>query len=260
MEIRWRRLSSQVSRSTMSPLLMLLPNMNALILIAEDEPEIAEILDAYLQREGYRTYKVGNGQSALDVQPLLKPDLVLLDIKMPGKDGWEVLAELRRRGDTPVVIVTALDQDIDRLQGLRIGADDYIVKPFNPVEVVARIGAVLRRSASSRTEPVLRVGRLEIDTESYVASVRDVSSGRQSGQSVQLALTLTEFRVLTHMSKSPQRVFTRSELIDACLPGGGALERTVDSHVSNLRKKLEQAGAADMITVVRGVGYKLTGL
>jgi two-component system response regulator AdeR len=115
--------------------------MNALILIAEDEPEIAEILDAYLSREGYRTYQVNNGQAALDVQPLLKPDLVLLDIKMPGKDGWEVLAELRRRGDTPVVIVTALDQDIDRLQGLRIGADDYVVKPFNPVEVVARSGA-----------------------------------------------------------------------------------------------------------------------
>lgn len=120
--------------------------MNALILIAEDEPEIAEILDAYLTREGYRTYQVANGQSALDVQPVLKPDLVLLDIKMPGKDGWEVLSELRRRGDTPVVIVTALDQDIDRLQGLRIGADDYVAKPFNPVEVVARVGAVLRRT------------------------------------------------------------------------------------------------------------------
>ncbi|WP_414440893.1 response regulator [Burkholderia sp. 22PA0106] len=233
--------------------------MNALILIAEDEPEIAEILDAYLRREGYRTYQVNNGQTALDVQPLLKPDLVLLDIKMPGKDGWEVLAELRRRGDTPIVVVTALDQDIDRLQGLRIGADDYIVKPFNPVEIVARIGAVLRRTTSCRNEPVLRVGRLEIDTASYVASVRTLAAEQQSGQSVQLSLTLTEFRVLTHMSRSPQRVFTRSELLDACLPGGVALERTVDSHVSNLRKKLEKAGASDMITVVRGVGYKLTG-
>ncbi|WP_322069802.1 response regulator [Paraburkholderia bannensis] len=228
--------------------------MNALILIAEDEPEIAEILDAYLSREGYRTYQVNNGQAALDVQPLLKPDLVLLDIKMPGKDGWEVLAELRRRGDTPVVIVTALDQDIDRLQGLRIGADDYVVKPFNPVEVVARIGAVLRRTGVARAESVLRVGRLEIDTESYVASVRGATDA--SG-STQLALTLTEFRVLTHMAKWPNRVFSRSELIDACLPGGDALERTVDSHVSNLRKKLDKAGAAEMITVVRGVGYRL---
>ncbi|WP_322048058.1 response regulator [Paraburkholderia sp. J67] len=240
--------------------------MNALILIAEDEPEIAEILDAYLTREGYRTYQVGNGQSALDVQPLLKPDLVLLDIKMPGKDGWEVLAELRRRGDTPVVVVTALDQDIDRLQGLRIGADDYIVKPFNPVEVVARVGAVLRRTGTSRTEPVLRVGRLEVDTQSYIASVRVAAKAADAADAadaegrsnVQLALTLTEFRVLAHMAKSPNRVFTRSELIDACLPGGDALERTVDSHVSNLRKKLDKVGAADMITVVRGVGYRLT--
>ncbi|MBN3723696.1 response regulator [Burkholderia sp. Ac-20379] len=234
--------------------------MTALILIAEDEPEIADILDAYLTREGYRTYKVANGQSALDVQLLLKPDLVLLDIKLPGKDGWEVLAELRRRGDTPVVVLTALNQDIDRLQGLRIGADDYIVKPFNPVEVVARVGAVLRRTLTSRSEPVIRVGRLEIDTESYVASVRGAHSTRESGPGVQLSLTLTEFRVLTHMAKNPHRVFTRSELIDACLPGSGALERTVDSHVSNLRKKLEKAGAADMLAVVRGVGYKLTGL
>lgn len=234
--------------------------MNALILIAEDEPEIAEILDAYLSREGYRTYQVNNGQAALDVQPLLKPDLVLLDIKMPGKDGWEVLAELRRRGDTPVVIVTALDQDIDRLQGLRIGADDYVVKPFNPVEVVARIGAVLRRTGVSRAESVLRAGRLEIDTESYVASVRgatDATDAANKASKTQLALTLTEFRVLTHMAKWPNRVFTRAELIDACLPGGDALERTVDSHVSNLRKKLDKAGAADIITVVRGVGYRL---
>jgi two-component system, OmpR family, response regulator AdeR len=230
--------------------------MNALILIAEDEPEIAEILDAYLSREGYRTYQVNNGQAALDVQPLLKPDLVLLDIKMPGKDGWEVLAELRRRGDTPVVIVTALDQDIDRLQGLRIGADDYVVKPFNPVEVVARIGAVLRRTGVARAESVLRVGRLEIDTESYVASVRSATDAGGAAN-VQLSLTLTEFRVLTHMAKWPNRVFTRAELIDACLPGGDALERTVDSHVSNLRKKLDKAGAADIITVVRGVGYRL---
>jgi two-component system, OmpR family, response regulator AdeR len=232
--------------------------MSALILIAEDEPEIAEILDAYLTREGYRTYRVGNGQAALDVQPLLKPDLVLLDIKMPGKDGWEVLAELRRRGDTPVVVVTALDQDIDRLQGLRIGADDYVVKPFNPIEVVARVGAVLRRTSASRAEMMLRVGRLVVDMQSYVACVH-IAADLQDDTKVQLALTLTEFRLIAHMAKFPNRVFTRSELIDACLPGGDALERTVDSHVSNLRKKLDNVGAADLITVVRGVGYRLTG-
>jgi len=223
---------------------------NALILIVEDEPEIAEILDAYLVREGFRTYRAADGQVAIDVQPSIKPDLVLLDVKMPRRDGWAVLAELSRRGGTPVIMLTALDEDIDRLQGLRLGADDYIVKPFNPVEVVARVHAVLRRTSGLRAQRVLRAGALEIDTESYQASVHT------SGGSTPLALTLTEFRILAHMMKSPNRVFSRSELVDACLPGSDALERTVDSHMSNLRKKLEQAGKSDAITVVRGVGYR----
>ncbi|AOK18539.1 two-component system response regulator [Burkholderia cepacia] len=225
--------------------------MNALILIAEDEPEIAEILDAYLTREGFRTYRVGNGQAALDVQPVLKPDLILLDVRMPNKDGWEVLIELRRRGDTPIVIITALDREIDRLQGLRFGADDYITKPFNPAEVVARIRAVLRRSGTSLQGGVMRVGNLEIDTESYLARVRS-----DSGET-QVSLTLTEFRLLAHLAGSPNRVFTRSELIDACLADVDALERTVDSHISRLRKKLECAGASGMPEVMRGVGYRL---
>src|SRR6516225_10456279 len=125
---------------------------NALILIVEDEPEIAEILDAYLVREGFRTYRAADGQVAIDVQPSIKPDLVLLDVKIPRRDGWAVLAELSRRGGTPVIMLTALDEDIDRLQGLRLGADDYIVKPFNPVEVVARVHAVLRRTSGLRAQ------------------------------------------------------------------------------------------------------------
>ena len=223
---------------------------NALILIVEDEPEIAEILDAYLAREGFRTYRAADGQVAIDVQPSIKPDLVLLDVKMPRCDGSAVLAELRRRGDTPVIMLTALDEDIDRLQGLRFGADDYIVKPFNPVEVVARVHAVLRRTSGLRAQRVLRAGAIEIDTESYQASVQS------SGGSTPLTLTLTEFRILAHMIKSPNRVFSRSELVDACMPGSDALERTVDSHMSNLRRKLEQAGKSGAITVVRGVGYR----
>lgn len=225
--------------------------MNELILIAEDEPEIAKILDAYLVREGFRTVGAADGKTALDHHAALKPDLVLLDIKMPKLDGWEVLAELRRRGDTPVIMITALDQDIDRLQGLRLGADDYVVKPFNPVEVVARARAVLRRTGSSRPPAVQRIGQLEIDLESYIAKVL------KDGAQIPLNLTLTEFRLLTHMAKSPTRAFSRSELVDACLPGGDALERTVDSHISNLRRKLDDAGASGMMSVVRGVGYRL---
>jgi two-component system, OmpR family, response regulator AdeR len=224
---------------------------NALILIAEDEAEIAEILDAYLMRGGFRTYRVTDGETALGVEPTLKPDLILLDVKMPKKDGWDVLTELRRRGNTPVIMLTALDQDIDRLQGLRFGADDYIVKPFNPSEVVARVHAVLRRAATANDQRIVRLGKLTVDLETYSAKV-------QSNECVVvLRLTLTEFRILAHVSRAPHRVFTRSELVDACLRAGDALERTVDSHVSNLRRKLEDAGVSGMMSVVRGVGYRL---
>lgn len=228
--------------------------MNALILIAEDELEIVQILDAYLTREGMRTVRAADGRTVLDLHASLKPDLVLLDVKMPRLDGWEVLSELRRRGETPVVMVTALDQDIDRLQGLRLGADDYVVKPFNPVEVVARVKAVLRRTERSASNGVLRIDRLELDLDAYLARVLigDVP--------VPLHLTLTEFRLLAHMAKSPTRAFSRSELVDACLPGGDALERTVDSHISNLRRKLAEAGLSGMMSVVRGIGYRLAAL
>lgn len=228
--------------------------MNELILIAEDELEIAKILDAYLVREGFRTVGAADGQTALDQHSILKPDLVLLDIKMPKVDGWEVLSELRRRGETPIIMITALDQDIDRLQGLRLGADDYVIKPFNPAEVVARAKAVLRRSSSVGNKSILRIGKLEVDLESHLAKMC-----KEDG-SVPLQLTLTEFRLLAHMAKAPMRAFGRSELIDACLPGGDALERTVDSHVSNLRRKLEEAGATDMMSVVRGIGYRLAAV
>lgn len=226
--------------------------MNELILIAEDEPDIAGILDAYLVREGCRTVTAGDGQTALDQHAILKPDLVLLDVKMPKLDGWEVLAELRRRGETPVIMITALDQDLDRLQGLRLGADDYVVKPFNPAEVVARAKAVLRRSGQIVNRAILRIGKLEIDLESHLAKVHG------DGKPALLQLTLTEFRLLAHMAKAPIRAFSRGELIDACLPAGDALERTVDSHVSNLRRKLDEAGAPGMMTMVRGIGYRLT--
>lgn len=226
--------------------------MTALVLIAEDDEEISAILDAYLVREGFRTVQARDGRTALDLHLALKPDLVLLDVTMPRLDGWEVLAELRRRGNTPAIMITALDKDIDRLQGLRIGADDYVVKPFNPIEVVARAKAVLRRSGVASAAGVLRAGNLAIDLDAYEASFDDGAGP------VRLSLTLTEFRILAHMARSPARVFTRSELVDACLPGSDALDRTVDSHLSKLRKKLEQAGATGLLPGVRGIGYRLS--
>jgi two-component system response regulator AdeR len=149
-------------------------------------------------------------------------------------------------------MITALDKDMDRLQGLRIGADDYVVKPFNPIEVVARAKAVLRRSGLATAGGTLRVGDLSIDLDGYQASF-----GTGSGTKP-LALTLTEFRILAHMARNPGKVFTRSELVDACLPGSDALDRTVDSHLSKLRKKLEQAGAHGLLPGVRGIGYRLS--
>ncbi|AXS42592.1 response regulator [Breoghania sp. L-A4] len=225
--------------------------MAALVLIAEDDEEIASILDAYLQRKGFRTVMARDGRTALDLHLALKPDLVLLDVTMPRLDGWEVLAELRRRGSTPAIMITALDKDMDRLQGLRIGADDYVVKPFNPIEVVARAKAVLRRSGLATVGGVLRASDLSIDLDGYQASFGIGSDAKP------LALTLTEFRILAHMARNPGKVFTRSELVDACLPGSDALDRTVDSHLSKLRKKLEQAGAHGLLPGVRGIGYRL---
>lgn len=225
---------------------------NALVLIAEDEAEIAAVISAYLEREGMRTVRAADGRTALDLHLALKPDLVMLDVQMPKLDGWEVLTEIRRRGTTPVIMLTALDQDIDKLQALRIGADDYVVKPFNAVEVAARARAVLRRSGGSSAS-VLRSGPVTIDLESHTVAV-------EGGTSVTYpVLTLTEFRLLAHLARSPMRVFGRGDLVDACMPGSDALDRTVDSHLSKLRRKLEDAGASGMVVNVRGVGYRLSG-
>jgi len=222
--------------------------MSPLALIAEDDKDIADILRAYLEREGFRTVQAADGRTALDVHRALRPDIMLLDITMPLVDGWEVLSEVRRRGGTPVIVITALDQDLDKLQALRIGADDYVIKPFNPVEVVARVKTVLRRTDGMGASGVLRIRTVEIDTISHIVRVDDK----------EVALTLTEFRLLAHMARSPTRVFTRGDLVDACMPGSDALDRTVDSHVSKLRRMLDQAGAPNMPEGVRGVGYRLT--
>lgn len=224
---------------------------DALILIVEDEPEIAEILESYFAREGFRVICARDGTTGLAHHQRLRPDLVVLDIKLPGQDGYEVLAAIRRRGETPVIMVTALAEDLDKLQALRIGADDYVVKPFNPLEVVARARAVLRRTRGHGPDHLLRVGPLTVDPEAY----RAVLDGEEGP--VALDLTPTEYRILAHMARFPGRAFSRGDLVDACLPEGSALDRTVDSHVSNLRRKLAAAGADDMLEGVRGIGYRL---
>jgi two-component system, OmpR family, response regulator AdeR len=226
---------------------------NALILIAEDESEIAAILTSYLERDGFRTIVAGDGETTLMHHQMLKPDLILLDVQMPRRDGFAVLAEVRRRGNTPVIMATARAEDLDKLSALHVGADDYVVKPFNPMEVVARVKAVLRRTSGQMgDQAILRVGAIEVDTVCYMVDVNQLE-GR-----ARLDLTLTEYRLLEHMARSPRRVFSRAELVDACMPESDALERTVDSHISNLRRKLDCAGASGLCAVVRGVGYRLT--
>lgn len=229
----------------------------ALVLVAEDDPDIADILTAYLERAGTRVVRAEDGRRALDLHLSLNPDLLLLDVQMPRLDGWQVLAEVRHRGDTPVIMLTALDQDIDKLMGLRIGADDYVVKPFNPAEVVARVKAVLRRTSGegwAASRRVLRFGALTVDLEGHQALVEGGDKREKA-----LDLTLTEFRLLAHLARTPKRVFSRGELLEACLPEGEALERTVDSHLSKLRKKLEAQGVMGVPANVRGVGYRLGG-
>lgn len=220
---------------------------NQLILIIEDDIEIVRILQAYFERDGFRTIAATDPLTGLAHHQRLKPDLVVLDVKMPKMDGYETLAALRRTDDTPVIMVTALAEDIDKLQALRLGADDYVVKPFNPLEVVARARAILRRAGGGRQSSVLRIGPLSVDTEAYSVMVH----------AEPMALTRTEFRLLAHMVRTPNRVFERGELIDACLPEGEAMNRTVDSHMSNLRRKLSAAGVPELLVGVRGIGYRL---
>lgn len=225
---------------------------NALVLIVEDEPEISEILERYFERDGFRVLTASDGEIGLAHHQRIRPDIVVLDVKLPKLDGHSVLATIRQRGDTPVIMVTALADDLDKLHGLRSGADDYVVKPFNPAEVVARARAILRRMAGGgQTKKVLRVGRLTVDPVAYVASVED------EGRRQTLPLTRTEFRILEYMAGYPNRAFERGEIVDACLPEGDALDRTVDSHMSKLRKKLDAAGVGDLLNGIRGVGYRL---
>jgi len=220
----------------------------ALVLVVEDEPEIAEILEGYLRREGFRTERASDGPQALNLVWAAQPDLVLLDIMLPEMDGLEVLRRIRNHGNTPVILVTARTEDLDKLLGLELGADDYITKPFSPREVVARVKAVLRRAVLAEApKGILRVGPLEIDSEKVVARL----------EGLRLELTLSEFRLLETLARTPGKAFSRAELLEAALPDSDALERVVDVHLKNLRKKLEAAGGAGLLETVRGVGYRL---
>jgi two-component system, OmpR family, response regulator AdeR len=222
--------------------------MNPLVLVVEDEPHIAQVLESYLRRDGFRTERAADGEVALHLFRTAKPDLVLLDVMLPKLDGFEVLKCLRTTSDTPVIMVTARVEDIDKMVGFRMGADDYVVKPFSPPEVVERVKAVLRRvTLTGVVKKSFRVGKLEVDPIGMTAKVEEK----------RLELTLSEYRLLEHLARHPGRVFSRTELLEACLPESDALERIVDAHLNNVRHKLEKVGAKDLLETVRGVGYRL---
>ena len=219
------------------------------VLVVEDELEIARVVRDYLQHAGFEVIVVGDGGSAVASVRSAKPDLLVLDLGLPGTDGLDVAREVRRWSETPIVMLTARGDESDRIVGLELGADDYVVKPFSPKELVARVRAVLRRTrASQRGDEVIRVADVEIDTAKMRVTV--------AGEAVEL--TPTEFQLLAALAREPGRVFTRAQLLDAV--HGVAIEsyeRAIDAHVKNLRRKIEPTpGSPRYVLTVHGVGYR----
>ena len=224
--------------------------MSRTILVVDDEPRIVELARDYLEHAGFRVVTANDGRAALDVARHDRPDLIVLDLGLPGIDGLDVTRELRRDGSIPIVMVTARDDELDKLLGLELGADDYLTKPFSPRELVARVKAVLRRT-DRPTDPsdVIRVGELQLD----VPRMRTEVAGRS------VDLTPTEFTLLATLARQPGRIFTRSQLLDA-LHGVAfeSYERAIDSHIKNLRRKLEpDPRQPRFVLTVYGVGYRL---
>ena len=220
------------------------------ILVVEDEMKIARLVRDYLEHAGFEVLVSGDGESALASARGSKPDLVVLDLGLPGRDGLDVTRELRRTSNVPIVMLTARGDESDRLVGLELGADDYVVKPFSPKELVARVRAVLRRTESARVvgPEVLRVADVEVD----LARMRVRVAGRP------VDLTPSEFQLLATLIREPGRVFTRAQLLDA-IHGVAfeSYERAIDAHVKNIRRKVEPSpGRPRYLLTVHGVGYR----
>jgi DNA-binding response OmpR family regulator len=221
------------------------------VLVVDDEPRIVRIVQDYLQYAGFAVLVAAEGAGALALARARRPDLVVLDLGLPGMDGLEVAAQLRRESQVPLIMLTARAQEGDRLAGLDLGADDYVTKPFSPRELVARVRAVLRRAEAGAVEDeVLRRGDLTFDLGKMT-----ITRGTEP-----LELTPTEFQLIAALARRPGRVFTRSQLLDAVR--GTAVEsyeRAIDAHVKNIRRKLEpDSRRPRYILTVYGAGYKFT--
>ncbi len=222
------------------------------ILVVDDEPKITNLVRDYLVRSGFEVLTACDGRQALATARDRKPDLLIVDLGLPDIDGLDVTRTLRKESSVPVIILTARDEETDKILGLELGADDYITKPFSPKELVARVRAVLRRSETAREGipmDVLHAGDLRIDLARHQVRVRDR----------EVELTATEFELLAVMARQPGRVFTRAQLLDA-IHGISfeSFERAIDSHIKNLRRKIEPDPQEPVFLImVYGVGYKL---
>ncbi len=226
--------------------------MNRTILVVDDDKKIVDLVSLYLKRDGYTVLTAYDGQEALDVARRKQPDLVVLDLMLPELDGMDVCRLLRAESRVPIIMLTARSTDEDKLRGLDIGADDYVTKPFNPRELVARVRAVLRRTTPEEPPPAdLRFGDLVISFIRHEVRVGDRPAN----------LTPTEFRLLEALAREPGRAFTRAELLDRVFGYDyDGIERTIDVHIMNLRRKIEPTPAQPRyITTVPGVGYRFEG-
>jgi len=224
---------------------------NDLILVVDDEPKIVKLARDYLERGGFQVTTAADGASALAGARADKPDLIVLDLNLPGMDGLDVCRQLRRESDVPIIMLTARVEETDRLIGLELGADDYIVKPFSPRELVARVRAVLRRAQGGVLQPgFIRAGALEIDLDGH----------RASFDGEPLHLTRIEFKLLAFLAQHPGQAFSRQRLLDQ-LHGHShdGFDRSIDAHIKNLRRKIEPDPAdPTYILTVYGIGYRFT--
>jgi two-component system alkaline phosphatase synthesis response regulator PhoP len=229
--------------------------MSQSILVVDDDREIVRLVRAYLEQAGFKVFVAYDGETALHAVRRERPDLIVLDLMLPDRDGWEITRLVRNDpalANMPIVMLTARVEDTDKIVGLELGADDYVTKPFNPQVVVARVRAVLRRATAETLPPrLLRVRELTIDLDRHEVSVADQS----------VDLTATEFEFLRALMEHPNHAFTRLELIERALGYEyEGLERTVDSHIKNLRRKIEpDPKNPTYIETVYGVGYRMQG-
>jgi DNA-binding response OmpR family regulator len=222
------------------------------VLIVEDDRNTAALVATYLEREGFATVLVHDGGQALQAAAACSPVFVILDVMLPNMDGWEICRTLRKSSEVPVLMLTAREEEVDRVTGLALGADDYVVKPFSPRELVERVKAILRRSRQAPPPPpsLLSFGGLELDAEKH----RVTRDGRV------IALTSSEFKILKALMGAPGKAFTREELLDQCYRQGEAvIDRVIDVHIGKLRQKIEDDPSQPrFILTVRGHGYRFS--